>query len=184
MNVSAERHRTAPAYVPIGERDVVRVLPRPAEAGDISYVLDTWVKSWRQSAHCRRMTGRDYRDMFKRQVREGLLREPDTRITIGCDETSPSRIWSWVCWTPGRAPALHFAYTRASVDGVPLRTGDRGAGMLRVLASAIGVRDALIYTMEPITQALGAHLLAAAERNGIATLHRPIGEWLDLRSGT
>lgn len=184
-----ERHPAPSTYVPIGARESIRVLPRPAESTDLAYVMRTWELSWRMAARCRRLSGRDYRDLFRRMVRAGLMAQDDTRITIGCDETSPTRIWSWVCWTPGRTPTLHYAYTRAEVDGVPLRQ----CGMFRTLLGAIGVRDALIYTMEPGAQRgpsdrrtsnLPELLQTAADRAGIATLHRPIGEWLDLRSGT
>lgn len=184
---------SAPAYVPIGARARAGIVPRPAVSSDLAYVLSTWEASWRLSARCKRLSGRDYRSLFTRMVREGLMREDDTRVTIGCDETSPSRIWSWVCWTPGRTPVIHYAYTRAKVDGIELRNASHGAGMFRVLVAAIGIRDALVHTMEPVAQAskhdrrnprLKEALLAAAEAGGIATVYRPVEEWLDLRSGS
>lgn len=147
---------------------------RDALESDREYILDSWRKSWRNRV------GRDariYDAVFGRVVREGLLQQPDTRITVACAEYNTHRIWGWCCWTPGLVPTVHYALVRPAD---PWREDEpvqplRGNGILWALLAAAGVTSELVYTMTPRTsEGLEAALLAAAGRHGITAIHRDV----------
>lgn len=165
------------------QRRRVQVRFRAAVPGDLPYVLDSWRVSWRLSPRCYDMRGRDYGALFDRAIRHGVLSLDDTKITIGCDASRPSRIWSWICHTPGIVPTVHYAVTRMHDGGNAMRR----LGLFTRLIAAIGVRSELVYTAKPNErthrgddrrQHVEERLLDAARRAGITATYHSVEEFL------
>lgn len=178
----------AAATLPAEEPRRLRIWYRDARPSDLPYVAHSWRESWRLSARCRNMRGRDYRRLFDDTVRGGLMTLDDTRVTIGCDPAAPDRIWCWAAHTPGLIPTLHYAVTRRTGDGAGLRR----IGLFARLIAAIGVRDAVVYTFRPADRShrhdardtgTEAALLGAARRAGIVARYHSVEEFLHHRRG-
>lgn len=87
-----------------------RVLFRGALAGDIPFILDSWMSSYRQSYHVRGVEGPVYY-REQRRVCETLLLRAST--LVACDPESPSTIWGWaVAEEVDESLVLHFVYVR------------------------------------------------------------------------
>lgn len=166
----------------------MRIQFREGEAGDLPYVLDSWRLSWRLSPTCARDQAGAYAFRFAAVVRDGVLAQPDTRLLVGCCLTDPGWIWSWLCYTPGAIPTVHFAVVRPHVearDGT--RTPLRRIGLLTRMLAAAGVREELVYTFRPAersnkTSRAPLHaeegLTAAARRVGLTAVYLPVGRFL------
>ncbi len=157
-------------------RPTVRVHFRPAVAEDLAYVLDSWRMSWRHSARCHSMKGRDARMLFDHVIRRGVLSLDDTHITVGCDAGEHGRIWSWLCHTPGVVPTLHYAVTRETDRGTGAEM--RGLGLFRLGVAHIGVRTDLVYTAKPTADTVEAFMLDEARKVGITARYHSVEEFL------
>lgn len=168
------------------QRPVIRVAFRPASQGDLPYILDSWRMGWRLSEECRRLKGRTYAAVFSDVVRHGVMAQPDTQFIVGCSETEPGWIWSWLCYTPGPIPTVHYAVVRPRIEndlGAP--TVLRRIGILTRMMAAAGVRSEMVYTFRPTERrnetdkrpmGVEAGLLRAAKRDGITAVYRPVAE--------
>lgn len=152
---------------------------RVVHPSDEAFIADTWRKSLRLSGRNRRRSIVEVNHEFDRDVRLGVLAEPDTKFAIACEAASPASILGWLCYTPG-IPHVHYAYVRSE---------ERRQGLFRGLLAAIGVRDGgmLAYTGRPQEYAhrfsrrpAGAEeaLLAKAGQCGILAKYLPVAEFL------
>lgn len=163
----------------------LRIQFRDSTAGDLPYVLDSWRLGWRLSDDNRRLSGQVYNAVFDDVVRRGVLEQRDTEILIGCSEVVPDWIWSWLCYTPGAVPVVHFANVRPRITVAGERIDLRRIGLLARMLAAAGVRDEVVYTFRPAERSNETSkrvldtergLLDAAAANGITAVYRPVVE--------
>jgi len=176
---------------PPAPRPTVRIHFREAEDSDASYILDSWRLGWRLSEQCKRLRHGQFAGYFRDVVREGVLGQPDTRVLVGCCQMDPSWIWSWLCYTPGPVPTIHFAVVRPHVEALDGdKTPLRRLGIFTRMLAAAGVRHELVYTFRPAERTnrttreplnLEAGLLDAARRDGITAVYRGVEQFLKPR---
>lgn len=179
---------------PSSER--IRLDIRPMEPGDEGFVIKSWRGSWKASPRCRSLSTRNFGSVFDSVVRNGVLKQPDTRVLVGADESDPGWIWCWLCYTPGLVPTLHYAITRQfRIADIPSDVYDRlrfmatpdgylsvrERGMFRALVAAAGVCRELVYTFRPTSAEVERGLLAAAKEAGITVSYRGVEEFLQHR---
>lgn len=162
-------------------RPAIRIDVRDAVEDDMPYVFQSWNRSWKRSYRCHKLSDRDYQVIFHSLIRKGVVVEPDTRILIGAAEQDPGWIWSWLCYTPGLVPTVHYAVVRNVIhdDAGPIRL--RRLGIFTRLLAAAGVKRELVYTFQPADHEIEPALIAAAKRAGVAASHRPADEFLAMR---
>lgn len=155
---------------------------RPAVNADMPYVVNSWHRCWRDSSPMRRMRMPLYDAAFDEQVRHGVLGEPDTRIIVGACANDSAWIWSWLCYTPGLVPTVHYAVVRNSIrNGGVRRVSLRRLGLFTRLVAAAGVSTELAYTFTPLDSHVEHSLLAAARAAGITARSHPVHEFLQVR---
>jgi hypothetical protein len=163
----------------------IRIHFRNVDVSDRSYILDSWRLGWRNSETCRRMKGNEYTVLWRDVVRDGVLAQDDTQILVGCSQVDHAWIWSWLCYTPGPIPTVHYAVVRPYVDTRDGGTTElRRLGIFTRMLAAAGVRHELAYTFRPTERTqfgkkplgLERGLLDAAKRDGITAVYRPIVE--------
>lgn len=162
-------------------RPAIRLDIRPATDDDTHYVLQSWCRSWKRSARCKRLSDRDYQPIFHSLVRQGVLAQPDTKVLIGAAEQDSSWIWSWLCYTPGLVPTVHYGIVRNVIhdDEGPIRL--RRLGIFTRLLAAAGVTSELVYTFQPADHWIEPELVLAAKDAGVMVRFRPVDEFLKMR---
>jgi len=83
---------------------------RPVEAGDIHFILDSWLKSYRDAV--RNVSDDDY---FKHH--QALIAAIASRssLVVACDKETPAFILGYVCGellSDSRGILVHYAYTK------------------------------------------------------------------------
>ena len=83
---------------------------RPMLEGDIGFVFNTWLKSFRYSSFAKPITNTVY---FNEQhkIIERLIKKND--IFIACDNTDPNQIYGYIC--AGKVDgifAIHYIYVK------------------------------------------------------------------------
>ena len=106
---------------------------RPLESGDRAFVLNSWLKSNRDSFMVRRIPNTIYYEKHHSLV-EHLLATANTLVI--CDPDSPNVVYGYVCFdiTGADELVLHYAYIKQSF---------RRMGLMRALL------DDLIQTEKP-----------------------------------
>lgn len=86
---------------------------RPMESGDRSFVIDSWLRSYRESAFARRIPHDVY---YSRFGHSGLVEEIVDRagqVVVACLPEKPTFLYGWIaCSQPGAAPLLHYLYVK------------------------------------------------------------------------
>ena len=162
-------------------RPKMRLHLREASPDDMNYVITSWFREWKFSTECKQVSNRTYKTIFNTVVRYGLLGLEDTKILVGAAEQDPSWIWSWLCYTPGDVPALHYSIVRRQVDdeqgSVPLRS----KGIFRTLVAAAGVTSECIYTFRPTSRDAERVMLARASEVHLAARYVAVEDFLERR---
>lgn len=185
-------HRPS-GIVPVrGER--FRIVEGMSDA-DRGYVVRSWTDSFhRARANYKRRVGdlkRWHRPLLQRVLdlpgTHALVAHHDTaRWTLDGADRGPA-VLGWIVWTTGRGwPAVHYAYTRDDLEGVPWR--NRGVMTELVGAAELGPRVVYTHAGEHARGSLKARsyyprpldeeMAAWARRRGMHVAHVPIEEWL------
>lgn len=121
--LSVVDYMAGPRLVPPGEvgaapaADGPRYRIRPAEAGDVGYIVHSWLESYHAG------------NALMRQVRFGRYKEPMRRsihrllgtsqVYVACDAADSSRLYGWACGELyGDTPVLHYVYVAQLFRGV------------------------------------------------------------------
>lgn len=88
------------------------VLYRKARADDVSFVFDSWLRSWRTCP----AAGTIRNDMYfpvQRATIEGLIGR-GAELEIACLAADPDKILGWVCYetTPQNECVIHYVYVK------------------------------------------------------------------------
>jgi hypothetical protein len=102
---------------------------------DVGYVVASWEESHRDGR--KKLPWREYKRLYAPIIRH-LVNRSDVRM-LGA--YMGEKIVGWIAWTPGRLPAVHFAFTRWQPD-IELRR----RGVFTALLEAADVGSRFIYT--------------------------------------
>lgn len=86
-------------------------LMRDAEADDVRFIVDAWVREMRRSVFSRHVRN----DVFvpgQHDVVHALL--GDSSVTMACDRDNPSLLMGCVVWEHGPEPIIHWLYVKSS----------------------------------------------------------------------
>lgn len=109
---------------------------RPPGDGDYAFIRSSWRESHNVNGSGPKMSWRAWKATHGQDM-DDLLRRPDVAVLLLVPEDDPRTIIGWICWSPGRIPALHYVYVRPQ---------HRTRGVGRALFAATGMGDRLIYT--------------------------------------
>lgn len=186
MTSLLDEHRASTlAGTPFGQPTPIRIRFRAPLPADEGYIIDSWRMAWRLAEANRTLDGTTYSYKFDALVRRGVLEQRDTQFVVGCAPDDVNEIWSWLCYTPGEVPTVHFAVTKKharSLDRTP-----RHLGFFTRLLAAAGIRSSLVYTFKPAERIHHARreplhaevgLLDAAKRAGVNATYHSVEEFL------
>jgi GNAT superfamily N-acetyltransferase len=109
------------------------VVVRPMLAGDLGFVLNSWLRSYHESDVARYVPNDVYfADAGHHGICVRLLQE--TPALMACDAANPHTLYGWVCGAPG---VLHYAYVKSPF---------RRLGIARLLLQHAGVEDGAVCT--------------------------------------
>lgn len=126
---------------------------RPGEANDFGFVIDSWIRSYRDSPWAR-LAGTCYVAGHDALIKRLMTR---SATTVACYEADPDTILGWAC-TEGRI--VHYVYVKHSL---------RRKGIARMLLTPYLTRGGVAYT----------HLLPSKPKNDNG-LKAPEGWHFDL----
>ncbi|MDQ3097440.1 MAG: hypothetical protein M3Q61_04640 [Chloroflexota bacterium] len=130
------------------------VLVRDAEPGDVSYIVDSWVRSFHNAPAVRGMAEGEYLDAMRAYVQR-LIREREPDLLVAVEPHLPQRI---IGWAAVQGAALHYAV---------VRDGYRGRSVLRQLLAS--------HTITEFTHCSRAVLIHERLPSGVA--YKPL--WLE-----
>lgn len=125
---------------------------RAAEPGDRSYVLDTWLSSYRRSPWAEQLPEWAY---WSKYGHVGLVEELayQSLVTVACLPETPSWIYGWCCSGPG---VLHYVFVRHEF---------RKQGFGRLLWEAAGCPARITHVTPDGSRMLGKLLVAPQFEN-------------------
>jgi len=93
---------------------------RPAEAGDIKFIMSSWKQSWRVSPWAGCVRNDEYFDSISSTI-EGLIARGAT-LQVACPESSPDRIAGWICseQLPDGLCCVHYLYVKDPFLGMKI----------------------------------------------------------------
>lgn len=108
------------------------VLVRPVIEADLGFILNSWLKSYRDSAWAKAMPAGVYYAHHEVVAKLLLLRASQAeRAFVICDESDPEHLFGWIVANENAGGAvLHFVYVKSTY---------RGKGLARRLLSAAGI---------------------------------------------
>jgi hypothetical protein len=132
---------------------------------DVSFIKDSWLRSFERSYHVKRIAPPVYR-YHHSKIADKLLGRAET--LIGCDPADPWIVWGWITgeWD-GNTLCLHYAYVKELARGMRVAS--------KLFETLVGDREpeALVYTHDsPCTKGF----LAGLEAQGLIqcpTLYNP-----------
>lgn len=84
---------------------------RPARPSDVPFILDSWIKSFRESPWAGVVPNNQFYDVTRSAI-EGLL-ERGARLVVACSKADPDQILGWSCTEKVRGgDAAHFVYVK------------------------------------------------------------------------
>lgn len=93
------------------ERLEQSVLYRDLEPGDVSFVLDSWIKSFRDSPYAGVIPNHRFFDITHEVIEELLAR--GAKVEVAAAKHDPTRILGWVCYEPVNGGlAVHYLYVK------------------------------------------------------------------------
>lgn len=108
------------------DKDLVRF--RLANESDISFIFNSWLKSFRETSKSVSISSVVYYANHHKMI-EGLLKKCD--VTIACEQQNPAHIFGYICAEKVTGvDVIHFTYVKESY---------RRLGMARLLCEAAGV---------------------------------------------
>jgi hypothetical protein len=137
----------------------------------VGFVVSTWEEAHRSGTH---LPWPAYKRLHVPIVRH-LVNRKDVRMLGAYDG---ERIVGWIAWTPGRLPAIHFAYVRGH---------ERQRGIFGRLLSAADVGGRWVYThkgaapqkAKRTSPTRDVTVLQALARRGIYGTYVSADEWLE-----
>ena len=88
---------------------------RPYEAGDVSFIFSSWLKSYRGSPVVRSVPNTIYYAKHH-EVIEKILSAAGTEVWVACHEDSPENILGYVVATHGNdSVIIHWVYSKQMV---------------------------------------------------------------------
>lgn len=84
---------------------------RDLEPGDVSFVLDSWIKSFRDSPWAGVVPNHRFFDITHEVIEELLQR--GAKVEVAAAKHDPTRILGWVCYEPVKGgTAIHYLYVK------------------------------------------------------------------------
>lgn len=89
---------------------------RDGEQGDLPFIYDTWINSFRKSSEFTRKIHRKVYEQQHRQIVNRCLHRPTVRVTVACDANDPSVIYGYMVWERGLTDrdVVHYVYVKAT----------------------------------------------------------------------
>lgn len=115
---------------------------RPAEGGDVNFILNSWLRRYREAISARLVTDAVYYATQHKVIR-AILAQPELRVLVACSPDDSSHIFGYAVGSDFSAyiPGLfivHFVYVKAAF---------RRFGVAKALcADLIGDRVAVHYS--------------------------------------
>jgi ribosomal protein S18 acetylase RimI-like enzyme len=133
VNHAAPHQRPTPEAAP-----PIRI--RAAGEDDVGFVLDSWLRSFRDAWPNCAMPMQVYYEHY-RPIAMGLLQRDGVRGMVACRPDQPSRLYGYVVAEhAGDIPVLHY---------LGVKRAYRGVGIAAALARAVGiVDDAFVFTFK------------------------------------
>lgn len=122
---------TAPLATPASAAAPSLVI-RPAGAAELGFVIATW-----QTEHGKSRDGYMSRENYKRLHKPAILDLLNREDTWLLGAFRGARMVGWIAWTPGRLPAVHFAYVHHT---------ERRKGVFTALLRDAMVGNRFVYT--------------------------------------
>ena len=113
-----------------------QLILRPADSGDLAFILNSWLRSNRNSTFAKRVPNAMYFEEHHRVVTSLLARG---EVVIAANREDPGQIIGWACFEEGAVPILHYVYVKQAF---------RGLGIARHMLSPVQ-KGAFVYTHEP-----------------------------------
>jgi hypothetical protein len=130
-----------------------QVLIRDATSTDISFLFNSWLKSYKASAFAKHITGPVYFDLHHKVIEKLLTR---CKVRIACNPTDNNQIYSYAVYeVRDSVCVLHYAYTKEPF---------RQMGMLGLLLDDAKLPETFFYTHS--TTSCGA-VLAKLKSKGV-----------------
>lgn len=141
--------------------DGIEYLIRPGRASDHSFVVESWVMSYRHQSRAKD-AGRSYLRGHKRLVRGLLERTP---LRVACLAEDDDVIVGWACLVEGDMPLVHYGFVKEAFRG----KGIARALFANVLDKPLGVYTHRCWRMSvvPMTWTYDPYAVFAE--------HRPVG---------
>lgn len=112
---------------------------RPAEIGDVNFILNSFLKSHRTATDDnKRMSNDVYYNIVKQKVVEII---GSNSILVACNAADPEQIFGWVCYRLDVVPVFHYIYVKYTW---------RKLGLARLLLSTVYSdikKEAVIHTI-------------------------------------
>lgn len=121
------------------ELDGEPIAIRPMQRGDMPYVIQTWMRTYKALA---KVSDTIY-ELEQPRLIQRIMLDGDTRFAVACSPDVESTIHGWAC---GNEDYLHYAY-------IPVKL--RGKGLARILIeSVLGIYPSRIEVTHHIPSTL------------------------------
>lgn len=104
----------------------MQILTRPAKPGDMNFVYDSWMKSWRVSKWAGVIPNHLYYACQRNLIEDLIARGAE--IVVACPDSQPDVILGWACGeVKDGATVLHYSYTKDPYLGLGIESTVIGA---------------------------------------------------------
>lgn len=112
----------------------MRLTVRPMQPADRSFVVESWISSYRRSPHAGLISMAAWHEVMTATI-DGILARPAVRVLVAADADAADHtadLFGWLAWMPhADGPLVFFAYTKHAYRYDPTtRTGPRIASRL------------------------------------------------------
>lgn len=108
---------------------------RAATEGDLGFIFNSWLKSYKNSAYSKFITNPVYYDMHHKVI-ESILKR--SKVYVAVSVSDPTRIFGYVCTElSAGTQVIHYAYVKETF---------RKMGILTMLLEELKLPDAFFYS--------------------------------------
>jgi hypothetical protein len=95
---------------------------RPAEGGDVGYIVTGWLESFHDAnPEARLVRFARYKNPMRRRIKEIL---ETAHVLMACDPADPDHLYGFICFEKiGLAPVIHYVYVSQLRRSVGLARG-------------------------------------------------------------